>query len=224
MASTVDAMSHGRLICGLGAGWYEHEWRAYGYGFPDVPIRMAMFHEACEIVSRMWTEDRPVFHGKYYTIDGPINEPKGVRKPHPVFWLGGGGEKVTLKLVARWADGCNFGGGNPDTIRRKVEVLRAHCESLGRDPSQITVSTSLEDIHLLKPGEDPNQVPAWAQKQYSLDQYRKRFNMLTADQLAERIGQIAAAGADYVIVYLGGLAYDQEMVHRFAEDIIPRFA
>src|SRR6476659_4495773 len=66
MASTVDAMSHGRLICGLGAGWYEHEWRAYGYGFPDVPERMGAFREACEIVYKMWTEDKPVFKGKYY--------------------------------------------------------------------------------------------------------------------------------------------------------------
>src|SRR5512142_2425043 len=73
MASTVDVMSHGRLICGLGAGGYEHAWRAYGDGLPDVPIRMGMFREACEIINRMWTEDAPVFAGKYYTIDGPIN-------------------------------------------------------------------------------------------------------------------------------------------------------
>src|SRR6266576_6630327 len=69
MASTVDVLSHGRLVCGLGAGWYEHEWRAYGYGFPDVPQRMGMFREACEIIHRMWTEAYPVFQGKYYTID-----------------------------------------------------------------------------------------------------------------------------------------------------------
>ena len=80
MASTVDVMSNGRLICGLGAGWYEHEWNAYGMEFPDVPKRMGMFREACEIISRMWTEDAPVFQGKYYHIDKPINQPKGARK------------------------------------------------------------------------------------------------------------------------------------------------
>ena len=224
MASTVDAMSHGRLICGLGAGWYEHEWRAYGYGFPDVPVRMGMFREACEIISRMWTEDRPVFHGKYYTIDGPINEPKGARKPHPEFWLGGGGEKVTLKLVAQWADGCNFGSGNPDTIRQKVEVLRGHCEAMGRDPREIVVSTSLEDIHLLRPGEDPEKVADWTNGQYTLDQYRRRFKVLTADQLTAQIEQAAEAGADYFIIYLAGLAYNQDMVYRFAQEVMPRFA
>jgi F420-dependent oxidoreductase-like protein len=224
MASTVDVMSHGRLICGLGAGWYEHEWRAYGYGFPDIPVRMAMFREACEIVSRMWTEDRPKFEGKYYTIDGPINVPKGARKPHPELWLGGGGEKVTLKLVAKWADGCNFGGGNPDTIRHKVEVLHRHCEALGRDPGEIAVSTSLEDIHLLAPGEDPEKVAQWTNGQYSLETYRKRFTVLTADQLADKIEQITQAGANYVLIYLAGLAQNQDMIHRFAQEVMPRFA
>jgi F420-dependent oxidoreductase-like protein len=109
MASTVDVMSHGRLVCGFGAGWYEHEWRAYGYGFPEVPERMSMFREGCEIMYRMWTEDKPTFQGKHYTINEPINIPKSARQPHPEFWLGGGGEKVTLKLVAKYADGCNFG-------------------------------------------------------------------------------------------------------------------
>lgn len=223
MASTIDVMSNGRLICGLGAGWYEHEWRAYGFGFPEVPERMGMFREACEIVSRMWTEDRPVFQGKYYTIDGPINVPKGVRKPHPEFWLGGGGEKVTLKLVAKWADGCNFGGGNPDTIREKVAILHRHCETLGRDPKEIAVSTSVEDIHLLKPGEDPERVADWSNGQFTMEQYQKRFRVMTPDQLTEKIEQVVEAGADYVLIYFAGLAYDQEMLYRFAQDVMPRF-
>ncbi len=110
VASTVDVMSNGRLLCGLGAGWYEHEWLAYGYGFPEVPVRMRMFREACEIIHRMFTEDGPTFEGEFYSIDRPINEPKGVSKPHPPIWIGGGGEKVTLKLVAQWGDACNVGG------------------------------------------------------------------------------------------------------------------
>ena len=224
MASTVDVMGHGRLICGLGAGWYEHEWRAYGYGFPDIPERMGMFREACEIVHRMWTEDAPVFHGKHYTIDGPINVPKGARKPHPELWLGGGGEKVTLKLVAQWADGCNVGGGDPDTIRRKVEVLHRHCEALGRDPAQIAVSTSLEDVHLLDAGEDPAHAWEWARGQYTREQYERRFKILTPEKLSTWIEQVVEAGANYVLVYLAGLAHNTEMLNRFARDIMPRFA
>ncbi len=224
MASTVDVMSHGRLICGFGAGWYEHEWRAYGYGFPEVPVRMGMFREACEIISRMWTEDKPVFQGKYYTIDGPINMPKGARNPHPEFWIGGGGEKVTLKLVARWANGCNIGGGDPETIRHKVEVLRGHCETLGRDPAEIVVSTSLQDVHLLAPGEDPEKVADWTKGQYTLDEYRRRFKVFTADELSRWIEQATEAGATYIIIYLAGLAHNQDMIYRLAQDVMPRFA
>jgi len=185
---------------------------------------MGMFREACRIINGMWTEDRPKYQGKYYTIDGPINVPKSAGKSHPTLWLGGGGEKVTLKLVAQYADGCNFGGGNPDVIRQKVEILRRHCETVGRDPGEITVSTSLEDIHLLGPGEDPDKAADWTNGRVSLEDYRKRYKIWTADQVSERVEQIAAAGADYVIVYLAGLAFDQEMIHRFAQDVIPSFA
>src|ERR671927_1838589 len=148
ISSTVDVMSHGRLLFGLGAGWYEHEWRAYGYGFPEVPDRMRAFREACEIIHRMWTEDEPVFNGRYYTIDRPINEPKGVQKPHPSFWIGGSGEKVTLRLVARWGDACNI-MGDIETIRHKLDVLKGHCEDVGRDYDEIIKSTGL-DIHLVE--------------------------------------------------------------------------
>lgn len=127
-------------------------------------------------------------------------------------------------MVAKWADGCNVGGGNPDTIRHKIDVLRGHCETVGRDLSEIAISTSLEDIHLLKPGEDPESVAAWTDGQYTLDQYRRRFQVLTADQLTARIEGIVAAGATYVLIYLAGLAHNQEMLYSFAQDVMPRFA
>src|SRR5215212_11216211 len=124
IASTTDVMSHGRLICGLGAGWYEHEWRAYGYGFPDAPERLRMLREACQIIRAMWTDDYATVDGKRYQVNGAINEPKGAQSSHPPLWIGGGGEKVTLKLVAQYADACNVGGGNPETCRQKLEILQ----------------------------------------------------------------------------------------------------
>src|SRR5260370_39470065 len=108
MASTVDVMSHGRLYCGLGAGWYEHEWRAYGYGFPETRDRMRAFREACEIVVKMWTEDAPAFSGEYYSIQAPINEPKGGRKPHPSLWIGGGGQQIPPQPRAKLSDAPNL--------------------------------------------------------------------------------------------------------------------
>jgi alkanesulfonate monooxygenase SsuD/methylene tetrahydromethanopterin reductase-like flavin-dependent oxidoreductase (luciferase family) len=104
IGSTLDVMSHGRFILGFAAGWYEDENRAYGYGYPDTHERMARFREATEIIPRMWKENYPSFNGKYYAIDKPINEPKGVQKPHPPLWLAGSGEQVTLKVVAWWGE------------------------------------------------------------------------------------------------------------------------
>ena len=181
---------------------------------------MGMFREACEIISKMWNEDRPVFEGKYYTIDGPINQPKGAHNTPPTLWIAGEGEKVTLKLVASFADGCNVGGGQPGDIKRKIEVLHRHCEDVGRDPSEITVSTNFENVHLLAPGEDPDRVADWSNGQFTLDEYHKRFKVLTADELIERVEQVVDAGASYVILNLAGRAFNQEeMIYRFAKDV-----
>ncbi|MBM2619738.1 LLM class F420-dependent oxidoreductase [Actinoplanes sp. LDG1-06] len=190
IASTVDVASNGRLIAGLGAGWYEHEWKAYGYEWKDVPQRMGEFREAVEIIHKMWTEDRPTFAGKHYSIDEPINQPR--RKPQ--FWLGGGGEKVTLKLVAQYADGCNVGGGDPEVVRHKLSVLRDHCDRLGRDYASITKSTTIE-----------------------LD-----LTESTADTIA-RVERVAEAGADYVLFYIPRVAYDHTHMLRLAEELIPQF-
>jgi F420-dependent oxidoreductase-like protein len=222
IASTIDVMSAGRLLCGLGAGWYEHEWRAYGYGFPDVPERMRAFREAVEIVVKMWTEEKPVYNGKFYTIDGPINEPKGIQKPHIPLWLGGGGEKVTLKLVAKYGQACNVGGGNPDTIRQKLAVLKEHCDALGRDYASVVKSTNL-NVFMINPGEDPEQATAKARGKASLEEFRKATFVGTPEQVRERVGQLVDAGADYIIAYLPRVAYERERVAQFADEVVKHF-
>lgn len=222
IASTIDVMSAGRLLCGLGAGWYEHEWRAYGYGFPDVPDRMRAFREAVEIIVKMWTEEKPVYNGKFYTIDGPINEPKGIQKPHIPLWLGGGGEKVTLKLVAKYGQACNVGGGNPDTLRQKLAVLKDHCDALGRDYSTIAKSTNL-NVFMINPGDDPEQATAKARGKASLEEFRKATFVGTPEQVRERVGQLVDAGADYIIAYLPRVAYERERVDQFADEVVKHF-
>ena len=224
IASTIDVMSAGRLLCGLGAGWYEHEWRAYGYGFPDIPDRMRAFREACEIIVRMWTEERPVFHGKYYTIDGPINEPRGIQKPHIPLWLGGGGEKVTLRLVARWAQACNVGNGNPDVIRQKLTILKGHCDDLGRNYDEIVRSTSM-NIVLLDDDADAESATERVRATYgwTMAQLRQQMVVGTADEVAARVQAVVDAGANYIITYFPRVAYDHTMMRRFASEIAPRF-
>src|SRR5438128_7445171 len=140
MASTVDALSHGRLDLGIGAGWYEHEYRAYGYPYPETAERLKRLREALQIILAMWTQEEATFEGTYYQVKGAINQPKGVQKPHIPILIGGGGEKVTLRLVARYGDACNV-LGELETIKHKLAVLKEHCETLGRDYATIHCTT-----------------------------------------------------------------------------------
>ena len=136
MASTVDVLSHGRLNFGIGAGWYEHEYRAYGYDYPDAPERLRYLREAVQVILAMWTQEEAAFEGKYYQVRGAINQPKGVQKPHIPMLIGGGGEKVTLKLVAQYGDACNI-NGDLETIKRKFAIIKDHCATVGRDYESI---------------------------------------------------------------------------------------
>src|SRR6202051_959727 len=140
MASTVDVLSHGRLNFGIGAGWYEHEYRAYGYEYPAPPERLRQLGEAVQVILAMWTQEEAVFEGTYYQVRGAINQPKGVQKPHIPLLIGGSGETVTLKLVAQYGDACNV-YGNLETIKHKFAVLREHCEAVGRDYESIHRTT-----------------------------------------------------------------------------------
>jgi len=222
IASTVDAASGGRLNAGIGAGWYEHEWRAYGYGFPETPERMGMFREAVQIVHKMWTEDKPVFQGKRYAIDGPINEPKsGVPGKKIPLWIGGGGEKVTLKLVAQYGDACNV-GREAELCRHKLEVLKCHCETEGRDYREI-VKSAEADVFLLREGEDPEAATAEVRGKRSFADFAKGTVVGDPARVRAHIQGLVDAGIDYVIVYMPNLAHDREPIGRFAEAIIPAF-
>lgn len=221
IASTVDVLSHGRLYCGFGAGWYEHEWRAYGFGFPETRERMRAFREGCEILYKMWTEDKPTFEGEYYHIRGPINEPKGARKPHLSFWIAGGGEQVTLKLVAKYANASNF-GGKPEDVKRKLEVLQGHCATVGRDYNEITRSTNA-NIVLLKSGEDPERSTEKIRAAYgwTYEQLTQQAIVGTPEQVAARLQALVDAGINYIITYFPRIAYDYEPMHRFADEVAP---
>ncbi len=224
IASTTDVLSHGRLYCGIGAGWYEHEWREYGYGFPETRDRMRAFREACEIIVKMWTEEYPTFSGEYYRIDKPINEPKGVQKPHPSLWIGGSGEQVTLKLVAKYGNASNT-GGSPEEVRHKLDVLRGHCETLGRDYDTIIRSTNI-NLFLLKPGDDPEKATEQARSRsnVSYEVFSRMALVGTPDQVVERLQQYKDVGVNYFIFYMPDLAYDHTPLQVFASEVAPRLA
>jgi F420-dependent oxidoreductase-like protein len=139
MASTVDVLSHGRLNFGIGAGWHKQEYRSYGYDYPQTALRLRRLGEAVQVILAMWTQEEAVFEGTYYQVRGAINQPRGVQHPHIPILIGGGGEQVTLKLVAQYADACNV-FGDLETIKHKFAVLKAHTYVCHRLTHQVPLS------------------------------------------------------------------------------------
>lgn len=137
MVTTIDVISRGRAILGLGAGWHEEEYRAYGLPYPAARERLAQLSEAVQICRAMFTRIEPEFSGDHFYIDGPLNFPMPTSLRGPAILIGGGGERVTIPLVARFADACNF-FGPPAVVRHKIEVLDAACAEIGRDPREVT--------------------------------------------------------------------------------------
>lgn len=143
IAATVDVISNGRLDFGIGAGWNEYEHRSMGIPLYAPGERIRRLGEACELIKRLFTEPIVDFAGRYYQLKEARCAPKPVQKPYPPFVIGGGGEQLTLRVVARHADVWNFAGGAVETFQHKVRVLREHCAAVGRDPSAIALSVQI---------------------------------------------------------------------------------
>ncbi len=146
-ATTLDVLSHGRSYLGLGAGWYEREARGLGIPFPTRAERFERLEETLRIVHHMWSGGVRPFEGRHYRLEEPLNNPPPVARPHPPILIGGGGERRTLRLVARYADACNILVPDPGESRQKLEVLRRHCDAVGRAYEEIE-KTSLVEIDL----------------------------------------------------------------------------
>jgi F420-dependent oxidoreductase-like protein len=141
MATTLDIVSGGRLELGLGAGWNEEESGAYGIELGTPGQRSDRFEEACEVLVGLLTQESTTVTGQYFQLRDARNEPKPVQRPHPPICIGGSGEKRTLRTAARFAQHWNFVGGTPEEFTRKRDVLHQHCRDLGRDPSEILLSS-----------------------------------------------------------------------------------
>ncbi len=219
MASTVDALSHGRLDFGIGAGWYEEEYVAYGYPFPGTHERLERLREAVEIILAMWTQKVANFEGSYYQVRGAINQPKGVQKPHIPLLIGGGGEKVTLRLVAQYANACNIGGDIP-TIKHKLAVLKQHCEQLGRDYESIKRTTLIDDCVIAETEADV-LAKLTPQERDNLEELRQTWLIGTPEQIRERLAEYEEAGIQELIVRFVDAA-QLEPLRLFARECIQR--
>lgn len=216
MASTVDALSHGRLICGIGAGWYEHEYLAYGYEYPDTKERLARLREAVQVLLAMWSQEEATFDGKYYQVKGAINQPKGVQKPHIPLLIGGGGEKVTLKMVAQFADACNV-GGDIANIKHKLAVLKEHCENVGRDYNAIK-RTAIVDACAIAETEAQAIAKLSPDEQKNVESLRTYSLIGTPETIRRRVAEYAEAGIQELIIRFVDSATNPESLRLFAQE------
>jgi alkanesulfonate monooxygenase SsuD/methylene tetrahydromethanopterin reductase-like flavin-dependent oxidoreductase (luciferase family) len=184
-----------------------------------------MLGEALQVIHAMWTEPYATFDGRYYHVRGAINEPKGVQQPHPPIWVGGEGEKVTLRLAAKYGDATNLGGHLDDMgwYRHKFDVIRGHCEAIGRDPDELIRSANVETT-LLRPGDDPELLTRTYRRDQTLEQYRSHAVVGGPQQVIDTYGRLIEAGLEYIIISdVPGLA-TTDVLDALAADVLPAFA
>jgi F420-dependent oxidoreductase-like protein len=215
IAAGVDIISRGRLTFGIGAGWHIPEYQQYGWEFPEKPaVRIAQMEEAIQLIIKMWREPRGTFHGKYFHIQDAILEPKPVQKPHPPIMIGGSGEQLTLRAVARWGDACNL-FGDPATVKLKLDVLRRHCDKVGRDFDTIERTNMVsfliaKDDAALKAKKEQLQLP---------DPFRGYA--LTVPQVIDLVGSYQDVGSQMMI--LSSYKNDKETLELFAAEVMSKF-
>ncbi|WP_069804520.1 LLM class F420-dependent oxidoreductase [Thermogemmatispora onikobensis] len=214
MASTVDVLSHGRLILGIGAGWYEQEYRAYGYEFPSTAERLARLGEALQVLLAMWTQEEAYFEGRYYQVRGAINQPKGLQRPHIPILIGGSGEKVTLRLVALYGDACNL-GGDVETVRHKLAVLRQHCEAVGRDYESIWRTVIIDECAIAE-SEAEAVAKLRPEQRANLEHLRRTQLIGTPETIRSRIAEYEALGIQELIIHFVDAATNLEGLRLFA--------
>ena len=201
-ATTLDVLSGGRAWFGIGAAWNEQESRAWGFPMPPLGERFEMLEETLQLAHSAWRGERgsrAAFDGEHYQASDPLNSPQALTKPHPPILIGGGGERRTLKLVARYADACNVFGTDPDQLRHKYDVLRRHCDSGGRDYDSIE-KTLLTQVSITPDG---------------------ARRTLTPDRLVERLGRTADVGAQHAIFSLRDVT-DLSRIELIGRDVIPQ--
>ena len=230
VAATIDIISGGRVEMGIGAGWYEHEWRAYGYGFPRPGERLARLDEGVQIMKQAWTTGTATLNGEHYQVDGAIVRPLPLQDGGIPIWVAGGGEKVTLRIAAQYADYTNFAGGNPVEFAAKSEILRGHCESVGTDFDHIVRTTDINVVIGETEREVKDRLAAiearWipylgAEKAAeTIHQYGTGPGVGTPEQVIENLQQLEKVGAVYTIHNFPEAAYDRSGIELFEKTVI----
>jgi len=224
MGATLDAISNGRLELGIGAGWYKLEYHAYGIPYPKDSVRIAQLREAVQIIKKMWTEDEPSFHGRYYTVDKAINSPKPVQKPHPPILIGGEGRKLTLRVVAELADRCNFGGPiTPQRYKELLEILDEHCRAVGRKTGEIQKTLIVDYTVIAKNRAALNEkIRKFKPKGVSKSQFVEGNLVGTPGGIISRIEEFSDVGVTYIMMRFPDMMKN-EPLQLFADKVMPAF-
>jgi F420-dependent oxidoreductase-like protein len=220
IGATLDILSKGRLFMGIGAAWNESESKAYGIPFPTTRERFRRLEESVQIIKRMWTEERANFDGHYYKVYDAYCNPKPIQKPHPPIMIGGSGERETLKLVAKYADACNL-FGSPQTVKKKLDVLRDHCKTVGRDYNSI-LKTKLGVVLMDKDRGALDKRVADRFKGVPEDMRREFAVIGTPEEVRRQIEAFRDSGIDYFIT---GFEWGREVqsAQLFANEVMKRF-
>lgn len=234
VAATVDHVSNGRVEMGIGGGWYEHEWRAYGYGFPRAGVRLGMLDEGVQIFQQAWATGSATLAGKHFQVEGALCHPQPLQQhggaPHIPLWIAGGGEKVTLRIAAQHAQYTNF-AGTPEDFAHKSEVLAGHCREVGTDFDGITRSANFNVLI----GRDENEVrerrdayiarvrPHLSDDELAgqLKAYDGMPGVGTPEQVVENLRALQDLGLGYAITYFPEAAYDTSGIELFENEVVP---
>ena len=229
-AATVDMISGGRVEMGIGAGWYQHEWEAYGFGFPSAGTRLGMLDEGVQIMRRAWSEGVVSFEGEHYAVDGAIVQPRPLQEGGIPVWIAGGGERKTLRIAARHADYTNF-DGTPEGFAHKSEVLHGHCADIGRDPAEIT-RTANYNVAIAETERDVADRLAFLRDRMAryagaeaadreLGAYEGLPAVGTPEQIVEKLTELKNLGMEYGIFYFPEIATDTSGLELFEREVIP---
>ncbi|MFN8053386.1 MAG: LLM class F420-dependent oxidoreductase [Acidimicrobiales bacterium] len=219
ITSSIDVISGGRLDWGIGAGWYDQEFRAYGYEYPSNADRIRMLRETVEIVKLMWSEGQATYEGRHFSVNGAECDPKPLQDPHPPIWIGGGGEQLTLRVVARHATHSNF-GGKPHEWAHKAEVLKGHCDAIGRDYDTITKTWSPELFVRSTEAEIGTESRSfWGEP---FESWREGNLVGTPEQVCEKLAAYQALGVGGVVPWIADFP-STETLELFATQVMPEF-
>ncbi|HEX9831370.1 MAG TPA: TIGR03560 family F420-dependent LLM class oxidoreductase [Thermodesulfobacteriota bacterium] len=222
MAATLDNISSGRLEFAIGAGWFEPEYRAYGYPFLNTVTRIEQLREAVKIIRALWTEERATLRGKYYQIEDAYCNPKPVQKPHPAIIIGGSGERYLLRVVAELADEWNCPASNASEYDRKLKVLKNHCKELGRDMNEIAISEQTVCVIAENKAELEEKLPK-AKKRYGFfGDIEKTGIVGTPDECIERINNKVEKGVSKFTIFFSDIM-KPESLRFFSKEVMSAF-